>query len=91
MAISNINDVTDAVGVNTTGVYKNVVDSDASSQHPSSMITSNTFPDRLILSFEDQEYFRRMMTNPTRYVEDVGGKPVRTIIKEMMKIKEESK
>lgn len=79
--------VTNPGEVGTVGVYKNAVDADASSQHPSSMITSNTFPDRLILQFTDDYKFRMMMTNPTRYIEEVGGKPVRTIIEEMLALK----
>ena len=64
-----------------------MVDSDASSQHPSSMLTSNTFPDSLILQFTDQSQFRLMLSNPTRYLEEIGGKPVKRIIEEMIKLK----
>lgn len=81
--------MTSPVDVNTVGVYKNVDDTDASSQHPSSMITSNTFPDKLILSFMDQEAFRLMLTNPVQYVEKIGGKSVQKILEEMQKIKGE--
>jgi len=79
--------VTNPVDVNTTGVYKYVVDSDASGQHPSTMITSNTFPDKLILQFVDQSQFRLMLSNPTRYVEEIGGKTVKRMIEEMIKLK----
>jgi len=60
-------DVSNVSEVGTAGVHNYVMDSDASSFYPSTMISLNTFIDKLLIRFKDEVKYRDLIEDKLEF------------------------